>query len=109
MQGTLSTTPGSFAAPKADRRALIIALALGALAALFTLLYLRGVAARTETAGANLAVVVAPQDTPIGEKITDGMIELRALPEAALESRAATEKEEVVGMNLRYPIAKGEQ
>jgi Flp pilus assembly protein CpaB len=109
MHTTLSTTPGSFAAPKADRRALIIALALGALAALFTLLYLRGVAARTETAGANLTVVVAARDIPIGEKITDGMVELRTLPEAALVSGAATAKEAVVGMSLRYPIAKGEQ
>src|SRR5439155_26252641 len=88
---------------------LFVALALGVAAAFFTLVYLRGISARTEGTGPTLAVVVAGRDIPIGQKITDAMIEVKTLPEAALVTGAATSKEQVVGMTLRYPVAKGEQ
>src|SRR5438093_1558123 len=99
MQSTLSATPGSLAVtPRTDRRALFVALALGVAAAFFTLVYLRGISARTEGTGPTLAVVVAGRDIPIGQKITDAMIEVKTLPEAALVTGAATSKEQVVGM-----------
>jgi Flp pilus assembly protein CpaB len=44
-----------------------------------------------------------------GQRVTDGMIEVKALPESALVKGAATVKAEVVGHTLRYPVARGEQ
>lgn len=110
MQGTLSANPGSLSVtPRADRRVLIIALVLGAVAALLTFAYLRNLGSRMELTAGTLPVVVASRDIEAGQKITDAMVEVKVLPEAAIASTAFTAKEEVLGQGLRYPIARGEQ
>src|SRR5437870_1324681 len=110
MQGTLSANPGSLAvSPRADRRFLFAALALAGLAALLTFMYLRGLSGRTELGGSTLPVVVAARDIPIGVTITGEMVEMKALPEAAVVTGAVRASEDVVGQRVRYPAAKGEQ
>src|SRR5262245_3729829 len=103
MQGTLSATPSAVsAAPRGDRRALILALMLGAIAALLTFVYLRSVTPRGEVGGATVPVVVASRDIEAGQRISDAMVEVKMLPEAAIASTAFKVKEQVVGQALRY-------
>jgi len=105
MQRAESTSPRSV-----DLRVLLLALILGVVAAGLIVAYL---ASRDsgggETAVPTLSVVVASEDIVAGKKVTDSMVELKALPETAVISDAATAKEQVVGQTLRYPAAKGEQ
>jgi pilus assembly protein CpaB len=110
MQGTLSANSGSLSvAPRADRRVIIIALLLGAVAAILTFAYLRSLGPRMEAAAGALPVVVASRNVEAGQRLTDAMIEVKMLPEAAIASNAFTTKEQVLGQALRYSIATGEQ
>jgi len=110
MQGTLTASPSSLSVtPRADRRVVIIALLLGAVAAVLTFAYLRSLGSRGDLVSGALPVVVAGRDVEAGQKLTDAMIEVKMLPEAAIASTAFTTKEQVVGQALRYPIARGEQ
>ncbi len=110
MQGTLTASPGAVsAAPRSDRRALVFALLLGAIAAILVFAYLKSLGSRGEVAGTALPVVVASRDIQAGQRITDGMVEVKLLPEDAIASTAVKAKEQVVGQALRYPIARGEQ
>ena len=56
-----------------------------------------------------LPVVVAAQDIAAGAKITESMVELKALPEATVIQNAATSATQVVGQTLRYAVAKGQE
>jgi pilus assembly protein CpaB len=111
MQGTLSATPSSYAAsPHAgDKRIVVAALLMGAVAAVLIVAYLRNLESRAGPAEPTLSVVVAAREIAVGQKFTDGMIELKGLPETAVVSGAATAKDQVVGQVARYPLAKGEQ
>lgn len=105
MQTTMTANP-----PLADRRILILALALGAIAAGLIVAYL---ASRDSSGGKSEAVmfrvIVAAQDIPAGATIEGAMVEERSIPEEAVISSAVTRPEEVVGQVARYPIATGEQ
>lgn len=104
---TASTSPRSV-----DLRVLVLALVLGAVAAGLIVAYLAGNdsgGGGGEKAVPTLSVVVASEDIAAGQKVTDSMVEVKALPETAVISDAATAKEQVVGQTLRYPVAKGEQ
>jgi len=105
MQRAESTRPRSV-----DLRVLVLALVLGAVAAGLIVAYLasRGSGGETTTVP-TMSVVVATEDIAAGKKVTDSMVELKALPETAIITDAATAKEQVVGQTLRYPVAKGEQ
>jgi pilus assembly protein CpaB len=94
-----------------DLRVLVLALVLGAVAAGLIVAYLasRGSGGGEAAAVPTVSVVVASEDIAAGKKVTDSMVELKALPETAVISDAATAKEQVVGQTLRYPVAKGEQ
>lgn len=61
-----------------------------------------------EAAVPKLSVVVAKEDIPAGKKITDSMVELREVPQAAVAADVRTAKDQVVGQTARYPMAKGE-
>jgi len=105
MQKAESTSPRSV-----DIRVLLLALLLGVVAAGLIVAYLASRDSGGETAAVpTLSVVVASEDIAAGQKVTDSMVELKALPETAVISDAATAKEQVVGQTLRYPVAKGEQ
>ncbi len=96
-----------------DRRILFIALALGTLAAVLTIMYLRSAESRTRVVEQvpvpTRPVVVARMDIPAGEKITLNMIEARSIPDAGVAPNAATSVEQVIGQTVRYPVARGEQ
>jgi pilus assembly protein CpaB len=110
MQGALSANQGSLSvAPRADRRVVIIALLLGAVAAILTFAYLRSLGPRMEAAAGAIPVVVASRNVEAGQRLTDAMIEVKMLPEAAVASSAFTTKEQVIGQAVRYPIGQGEQ
>jgi Flp pilus assembly protein CpaB len=88
-----------------------LALILGVVAAGLIVAYLssRDSGGGEEVAVPTLSVAVAAEDIAAGKEITDSMVELKALPETAVISNAATAKSQVVGQTLRYPVAKGEQ
>jgi pilus assembly protein CpaB len=106
MQRAESTKPRSM-----DLRVLVLALVLGGVAAGLIVAYLasRGTGGGETEAVPTLSVVVAAEDIAAGKKVTDSMVELKALPEMAVISNAATAKDQVVGQTLRYPVAEGEQ
>jgi len=106
MQRAESSSPRSV-----DRRVLVLALILGAVAAGLIVAYLssRDSGGGETAAVPTLSVVVASEDIAAGKKVTDSMVGLKELPETAVISDAATAKEQVVGQTLRYPVAKGEQ
>ena len=106
MQKAESTSPRSV-----DLRVLLLALILGVVAAGLIVAYLasRDSGGGETAAVPTLSVVVASEDIAAGQKVTDSMVELKALPETAVISDAATAKEQVIGQTLRYPVAKGEQ
>src|SRR5439155_1755745 len=57
----------------------------------------------------NMTVVVTARDIPIGVTITGEMVEMKALPEAAVVTGSVRATEDVVGQRVRYPATKGEQ
>ena len=101
-----STTPR-----KTNRRALILALVLGVVAAVLTVLFLsgRGDASNEQPPVTTLQVVVAAREIAPGQKITESMVELKALPVSAVINNAATATDQVVGQVARYPVEIGEQ
>ncbi len=96
----------------ADRRILIAALILGAIAAGLAVAFLAS-ARENETVvapGDNVrTVVVASQEIAEGTIIAEDMLEVREVPLDAIVTGAATETSELVGQTARYPIATGEQ
>ncbi len=108
MQNMMSGTPRM-----ADRRVLLIAIVLGAIAAGLSVAYLSSQTSspRVDTSVATVPVIVAERDIPVGTKITEQMLGVRGLPLAAVGSDVFrdTERTEAVGQTARYPIAKGEQ
>ena len=96
---------------KTNRRALILALILGVVAAVLTVVFLTGREASSsdQAVEPTMQVVVAAREIAAGEEITDRMLQLKALPESAVISNAATAIEQVVGQVARYPVAVGEQ
>jgi pilus assembly protein CpaB len=98
-------------ARSADRRILLIALALGLVAAVLTIAYLRNADARSrvpEQVVPMRSVVVARHGISAGDKITLSMVEVRAIPAGTVGSDAATAVEQVIGQTARYPISPGE-
>ena len=107
------STPRPTATPrKTNRRALILALILGAVAAGLTLFFLGGrgdASSSVPVAEPTSQVVVAAQEIAPGQKITEPMLLLKALPNSAVINSAATATDQVVGQVARYPVAIGEQ
>jgi len=95
----------------ADRRILVVALILGAVAAGLAVAFLVSAdpAPSAEPLADARTVVVATRAIEPGTTITDDMLEVRELPATALIDGAATGLDVVVGKTARYPIAQGEQ
>jgi pilus assembly protein CpaB len=83
---------------------------LGLISAVLVYVYL-GQAGGKETAasGETKQVLVAKDDIPVATRITDGMVELKAIPADAVLPDSFSSTEGVVGNMARYPIAAGEQ
>lgn len=94
----------------ANRRVLILALVLGAIAIGLVVAYLASLDTGAKAATVpTVKVVVASQDITAGTKIADSMVEMKAIPQTAVVPDAFTGAGQAVGQVARYPIASGEQ
>ncbi len=107
MEKTLIAAPPKIRT--VDRRLLVVALIIGALAAGLIVAYLRNQDSGGATAVPMMSVVVATQDLQPGTKITESMVDIKSLPETAVSGSSLTSLDKAVGQTLRYPAAKGEQ
>jgi len=93
----------------ANRRVLILALILGAVAAGLVVAYLATLNSGTTNEAPSATVVVAQQDIAAGTKIESSMVGMKSIPEAAVIKDAFTKTDQAVGQVARYPLASGEQ
>lgn len=95
---------------RANRAALLLALVLGAAAALLTFVFL---SQRSESAQstqvATKPVVVAKADIPARTQITSDVVEIKAIPVTGAHPQAFTKLSDVVGQVTQFPVAMGEQ
>lgn len=103
MQRTMPTTPRM-----ADRRILMIALALGAVAAGLTVAMLASTPAAMLDEGSR-SVVVTRRAIEAGQPIGADDIALRELPTSAVVADAFVGLDQVLGQKARYPLAAGAQ
>ncbi|HTE86159.1 MAG TPA: Flp pilus assembly protein CpaB [Dehalococcoidia bacterium] len=107
MATTATTLPAS--RTSGSRRALMIALAFGAISAFLVFAFLN----RSDSGGggATLPVLVAAQDVALGQELTDQNVTLKALPAVAKHPNAFTDKTESSALHqvATVPIAAGEQ
>lgn len=96
---------------KTNRRALILALILGMVAAVLTLIFLssQGDASVEQPVITTVQVVVAAREIASGQEITANMLQLKDMPESAVINNAAMSIDDVVGQIARYPVEIGEQ
>jgi len=89
---------------------LLLALFLGLISAVLVYVYLSQ-AGDDETAASDTtkSVVVAKEDISVATRITDSMVELKAISADAVHPDSFSSTEAVVGNLARYPIAAGEQ
>ena len=94
----------------ADRRILIMALLLGAIAAALAVAFLASARPKALPATDPMrSVIVAKDEIPVGAKISATMVEIKQVAASAVIADATTDLPAVVGVTARYPIAKGEQ
>ncbi len=91
-------------------RILLVALGLGLLAAGLTLSYLRSLDGRgIVLEPPTIPVVVARGHLLPGKVITEDLVELKPIPEAAVLADGLRALDQVVGKTARYPVEPGEQ
>ena len=89
---------------------LLLALFLGLISAVLVYVYLSQAGGeKTAASGDTKQVLVAREDIPVATRITDSMVELKAIPVEAVHPNSFPSTEGVVGNMARYPIAAGEQ
>ena len=89
---------------------LLLALFLGLVSAVLVYVYLSQAGGeKTAASGDTKQVLVAREDIPVATRITDSMVELKAIPVDAVHPDSFSSTEGVVGNMARYPIAAGEQ
>ena len=89
---------------------LLLALFLGLVSAVLVYVYLSQAGGeKTAASGDTKQVLVAREDIPVATRITDSMVELKAIPVEAVHPDSFSSTEGVVGNMARYPIAAGEQ
>jgi len=100
------------AAPTANRKVILGALILGAIAAGLIVAFL---ATQSETSkpspsGTDLmAVVVATREIPVGTELDETMVRLKEIPRSAVISDPFTDTKEVIGEVTRFPLQANEQ
>ncbi len=91
------------------KRLLLVAAAIGLLAATLTYTYIRAI----ETAGIQevkeVGVIIATSDIPAGTTVGANMVRLAQTPQTSLHPEAAIGVSEVVGRIAKAPIIQGEQ
>ena len=89
---------------------LLLALFLGLISAVLVYVYLSQAGGeKTAASGDTKQVLVAKEDIPVATRITDSMVELKAISVDAVHPDSFSSTEGVVGNMARYPIAAGEQ
>jgi len=89
---------------------LLLALFLGLISAVLVYVYLSQAGGeKTAASGDTKQVLVAREDIPVATRITDSMVELKAIPVEAVHPDSFSSTEGVVGNMARYPITAGEQ
>jgi len=89
---------------------LLLALFLGLISAVLVYVYLSQAGGeKTAASGDTKQVLVAREDIPVATRITDSMVELKAISVDAVHPDSFSSTEGVVGNMARYPIAAGEQ
>jgi pilus assembly protein CpaB len=89
---------------------LLLALFLGLVSAVLVYVYLSQAGGKeTAASGETKQVLVAKEDIPVATRITDSMVELKAISVEAVHPNSFASTEGVVGNMARYPIAAGEQ
>jgi pilus assembly protein CpaB len=89
---------------------LLLALFLGLVSAVLVYVYLSQAGGeKTAASGDTKQVLVAKEDIPVATRITDSMVELKAVSVDAVHPDSFSSTEGVVGNMARYPIAAGEQ
>jgi pilus assembly protein CpaB len=95
---------------RSGKAVLLLALFLGLISAVLVYVYLSQ-AGDEETAASDTtkSVVVATEDISVATRITDSMVEIKAISADAVHPDSFSSTEGVVGNLARYPIAAGEQ
>jgi pilus assembly protein CpaB len=89
---------------------LLLAIFLGLVSAVLVYVYLSQAGGKeTAASGETKQVLVATEDITVATRITDSMVELKAIPVEAVHPDSFASTEGVVGNMARYPIAAGEQ
>ncbi|NLY52487.1 MAG: Flp pilus assembly protein CpaB [Firmicutes bacterium] len=92
------------------RKLLLMAAALGLLAAILTYTFIRSIGGSGEVQEVKeVGVVVASTDIPSGTPVTANMLRLAQVAETALHPDAAAAPNEVIGRITKAPIVRGEQ
>jgi pilus assembly protein CpaB len=93
-----------------NKAILLVALLLGLVAAVLVYVYLSQ-SGGEETAASDTTkeVVVAAEDIPVATRITENMVQLRAISEDGVHPHSFSSIEDVLDMVARYPITAGEQ
>jgi pilus assembly protein CpaB len=89
---------------------LLLALFLGLISAVLVYAYLSQAGGKeTAASGETKQVLVAKEDIPVATRITDSMVELKAISADAVLPDSFSSTDGVVGNMARYPIVAGEQ
>jgi pilus assembly protein CpaB len=95
---------------RSGKAVLLLALFLGLISAVLVYVYLSQAGGEeTVASGTTKSVVVAKEDISVATRITDSMVEIKAISAEAVHPDSFSSTEEVVGNLARYPIAAGEQ
>lgn len=104
MARALGVTDG-----KQSRWMIVAAILFAGIAAVLVFAALRGGDDGSSTSGATTETVVASGTIGANERITEDMLEVRAIPDGQVLSGSYTDTQAVVGLVARYPVQPGEQ
>jgi pilus assembly protein CpaB len=95
---------------RSGKAVLLLALFLGLISAVLVYVYLSQAGGEeTAASGETKPVLVAKEDIPVATRITESMVETKAIPADVVLPGSFSSTEGVVGNMARYPIAAGEQ
>jgi pilus assembly protein CpaB len=95
---------------RSGKAVLLVGLFLGLVSAVLVYVYLSQAGGdETVASDTTRSVVVAKEDISVATRITDSMVEIKAISADAVHPDSFSSTEEVVGNLARYPIAAGEQ
>jgi len=95
---------------RGGKAVLLLALFLGLISAVLVYVYLsQSGGEETAASDTTKSVVVAKEDIPVATRITESMVEIKAISADAVHPDSFSSTDAVVGNLARYPITAGEQ